>query len=84
MPFEQGSLWAESAVASILIVKLPISLGIAAPMLMSLLTTECYKDSKSHSLLMTCGAELFSLEEFFASIYAVNGHFWRILPLLEI
>jgi hypothetical protein len=65
-----------------LIVKLPISLGIAAPVLVKLITTECYKDSKSLSLLMTCGAELFSLEEFFSSIYAVNGHFWRTFAIV--
>jgi hypothetical protein len=62
-----------------LAIRLPIVVVVSAPVILDLLTGPCYLDSKSHSLLMNCGQELFSLEEFFKSAYACNGHFWRIL-----
>ncbi len=68
----------------ILAFRLPIVIVVSAPVILDLLTGPCYLDSKSHSLLMNCGQEIFSLEEFFKSAYACNGHFWRILAKLEI
>jgi hypothetical protein len=65
----------------ILAIRLPVVIVVAAPVIVDLLTGPCYLDSKSHSLLMNCGAELFSLEDFFASAYACNGHFWRIIAI---
>jgi hypothetical protein len=63
----------------ILAFRLPIVIVVSAPVMLDLLTGPCYLDSKSHSLLMNCGQEIFSLEEFFKSAYTCNGHFWRIL-----
>ena len=63
----------------VLAIRLPIVVVVSAPVMMDLLTGPCYLDSKSHSLLMNCGQEIFSLEEFFQAAYACNGHFWRIL-----
>jgi hypothetical protein len=63
----------------VLAIRLPIVVVVSAPVLMDLLTGPCFLDSKSHSLLMNCGQEIFSLEEFFKAAYACNGHFWRIL-----
>jgi hypothetical protein len=60
-------------------IRLPIVVVVSSPVLMELLTGPCYLDSKSHSLLMNCGQEIFSLEEFFQAAYACNAHFWRIL-----
>lgn len=63
----------------LLAMRLPVVIVVSSPVLLDLLTGPCYLDSKSHSLLMNCGQEIFSLEEFFKSAYACNGHFWRIL-----
>jgi len=76
-----GSLFAEVVAMAILIVRLPLVIIVASPVLMDLLTGPCYLNSMSHSLLMNCGRELFSLEDFFASAYACNGHFWRIFAI---
>jgi len=65
----------------ILAIRLPVVIVVAAPVIVDLLTGPCYLDSKSHSLLTNCGAELFSLEDFFASAYACNGHFWRVIAI---
>ena len=75
----QGSLFAEMTAMLVLAIRLPIVIVVSAPVMMELLTGPCYLDSKSHSLLMNCGQEIFSLEEFFNAAYACNGHFWRIL-----
>jgi hypothetical protein len=75
----QGSLFAEMWAMLILAIRLPIVIVVSAPVLLDLLAGPCYLDSKSHSLLMNCGQEIFSLEEFFGAAYACNGHFWRIL-----
>ena len=63
----------------LLAIRLPIVIVVSAPVIIDLLTGPCYLDSKSHSLLMNCGQEIFSLDEFFNAAYACNGHFWRIL-----
>ena len=63
----------------ILAIRLPVTIVVSAPVMLDLLTGPCFLDSKSHSLLMNCGQEIFSLEEFFKAAYACNGHFWRIL-----
>ena len=75
----QGSLFAEMISMLIFAIRLPIVIVVSAPVLLDLLTGPCYLDSKSHSLLMNCGQEIFSLEDFFKAAYACNGHFWRIL-----
>ena len=75
----QGSLFAEMFAMLVLAIRLPIVVVVSAPVLLDLLTGPCFLDSKSHSLLMNCGQEIFSLEEFFNAAYACNGHFWRIL-----
>lgn len=77
-----GSLLAEVGAMAILIVRLPLVIVVSSPVLLDLLTGPCYLDTKSHSLLMNCGQELFSLEEFFEAAYACNGHFWRILAIV--
>jgi hypothetical protein len=68
-------------VMPVLLVRLPVVLVVASPVLVELITGDCYADSKSHGLLMNCGSELFSLEGFFDSAYRCNGHFWRILSI---
>ena len=65
----------------VLLVRLPVTIMIASPVMVDLITGPCKSDSMSHSLLMNCGSELFSLEEFFDSAYRCNGHFWRILSI---
>lgn len=77
-----GSLLAESLVSAVLLVKLVVIVGVSAPKLIDLIAGPCYQDSKSHSLLMNCGAEIFSLEEFFGAVYAANGHYWRSFAIL--
>ena len=77
----QGSLIAEMFVMPVLLVRLPVTIMIASPVLVDLITGPCRSDSMRHSLLMNCGSELFSLEEFFDSAYRCNGHFWRILSI---
>lgn len=67
---------------AVLIVRLPLVIIVASPVMMQLLTGPCYLDSKFHSLLMNCGQELFSLEDFFNSVYACNGHFWRTFAIV--
>lgn len=75
----QGSLFAEMAVMPVLLLRLPLVVIVASPVIIDLLTGPCFKDSMGHSLLSNCGGELFSLEKFFDSAYRCNGHFWRIL-----
>ena len=65
----------------VLIVRLPLVILVSSPVLVDLIAGDCYADSKSHSLLMNCGSELFSLEQFFDSAYRCNSHFWRILSI---
>jgi hypothetical protein len=77
-----GSLFAEIISMAILIVRLPVVVVVASPVLVELMTGPCYLDTKHHSLLMNCGQELFSLEEFFDSAYKCNGHFWRIFAIV--
>jgi hypothetical protein len=77
-----GSLFASAANALVLFVRLPLIVIVASPKIVDLLAGPCYLDSKSHGLLMNCGAEIFSLEEFFKAAYECNGHFWRILSIL--
>jgi hypothetical protein len=77
-----GSLFAEMLAMPVLFLRLPLVVVVASPVMLQLLTGPCYLDSKSHSLLMNCGREIFSLEDFFASAYACNGHFWRIIAIV--
>jgi hypothetical protein len=76
-----GSLFAEIISMGILILRLPIVIIVSSPVIVELLTGPCYLNSLSHSLLMNCGRELFSLEEFFESAYACNAYFWRIFSM---
>ena len=66
----------------VLLARLPVTIVVASPVLVDLITSPCKSDSMRHSLLMNCGSELFSLEEFFDSAYRCNGHFWRILSII--
>jgi hypothetical protein len=77
-----GSLFAEIIAMDLLIVRLPVAILVASPVLVDLMTGPCFLDTKHHSLLMNCGQELFSLEEFFDSAYRCNGHFWRIFAIV--
>lgn len=77
-----GSLLAEVVSMAILFVRLPLVVIVASPVLLELLTGPCFLDTKHHSLLMNCGQEIFSLEEFFDSAYKCNGHFWRIFAIV--
>jgi len=77
-----GSILAEIVAMALLLVKLPIVIITAAPVITQLLTGPCFLDTKSHSLLANCGQELFSLEEFFESAYACNAYFWRSLAIV--
>jgi len=77
-----GSLFAEIFAMGILIVRLPLVVVVSSPVLMDLLTGPCYLNAMSHSLLMNCGQELFSLEAFFESAYACNKYFWGIFAVI--
>ena len=77
-----GSLLAEIVAMALLIVRLPLVIIVSSPVMLKLITGPCYLDTKFHSLLMNCGQELFSLEDFFDSAYACNGHFWRIFAIV--
>ena len=77
-----GSLVAEAVVMPILLLRLPIVIVVASPVMVQLLAGPCYLDTKSHSLLMSCGQEIFSLEDFFSSAYACNLYFWNILAVV--
>ena len=66
----------------LLIIRLPIVLVVSSPVLMDLVTGPCYLNSMSHSLLMNCGQEIFSLEAFFESAYACNKYFWSIFSIV--
>ena len=77
-----GSLFAEIAAMAVLASRLPVVLLTASPVLLDLITGTCYLDSMWHSLLMNCGSELFSLEDFFTSAYACNQYFWDILAMV--
>ena len=63
----------------VLLLRLPVTIIVASPVIMDLLTGPCYKDNMGHSLLSNCGSEIFSLEQFFDSAYRCNGYFWGIL-----
>ena len=76
-----GSLLAEVAAMALLIVRLPLVVIVSSPVLMDLVTGPCYLNSMGHSLLMNCGKEIFSLEDFFESAYACNKYFWGIFSI---
>ena len=77
-----GSFFAELFVMPVLFIRLPVSIVIASPIVIDLITGNCFLDAKGHSLLTSCGSELFALEEFFSSAYACNGHFWRSFAII--
>ena len=77
-----GSLLAEMVSMAILFVRLPLVVVVASPVLLQLLTGPCFLDTKHHRLLMNCGQDLFSLEEFFDAAYKCNAHFWRIFAMV--
>lgn len=43
----------------------------------------CAEVTKGHSLLETCGAEIFSLDETFDSLERATSHFWGILHVMS-
>ena len=77
-----GSLVAEGLRAAVFFVRLPVVIIVSAPVLVDLLAGDCYARSLNHGLLILCGAEVFSLEEFFTAAYECNGHFWRIIAII--
>mmetsp|Transcript_27618 Transcript_27618/g.57428 ORF Transcript_27618/g.57428 Transcript_27618/m.57428 type:complete len:313 (-) Transcript_27618:107-1045(-) len=74
-----GSLLAEIVVMPALLLRLPVTIIVASPVIIDLLTGPYYKDNMGHSLPSNCDSELFSLEQFFDSAYRCNGYFWGIL-----
>ena len=77
-----GSLFAEIFVMPVLFVRLLISIVVASPVMIDLIAGKCYLDAKGHSLLSSCGSELFSMEDFFSSAYACSGYFWRAFAII--
>ena len=77
-----GSLIAEATRALVFFVRLPVVIIVSGPVILDLIGGDCPLRSLSHGMLMNCGAELFSLEDFFTAAYACNGHFWRIISIL--
>ena len=78
-----GSFFAEIFVLPVLFVRLPISIVVASPVIIDLITGKCYLDAKGHSLISSCGSELFSMEDFFSSAYSCSGYFWRAFAIIS-
>jgi len=77
-----GSLMAEAANSVVFFVRLPVNLLLSFPVVLDLTGGKCPLLSRGHSVLKTCGSELLSLEDFFASIYRCNTLFWMAFDIV--
>jgi hypothetical protein len=77
-----GSLVAEATNSVLFFIRLPLNLLLSFPIILDLAGGKCPLLKRGHSVLKTCGSELLSLEDFFASVYRCNTHFWMIFNIV--
>ena len=77
-----GSIAANAAVSLTLLVQLPLNIVVGLPVAIPLLNGLCPAVTGGHYLLQTCGAELFSLDDFFSAVYQANSLFFQGIALI--
>ena len=75
-----GSLAAEAFVSMWLLVRLPLNVVLGLPLRLS--GEACPVVTRGHSLLKVCGAELLSLDDFFAAVFRCNTLFWQAFTII--
>ena len=63
-----GSIAAESMAALVLLIELPLNVVVGLPVALPLLGNSCPILNRGHTLLRTCGADLVSLDDYFAAL----------------
>jgi len=77
-----GSLLSEAVASIIYILRLPINLLLSFPVILQLTGGKCPLLNRGHSVLKSCGSELLSLDDFFASIFRCNTLFWMTFNII--
>lgn len=82
---EFGSMGAEVLLAGVFLAKMPIDTVLYLPGIINLWSkgVVCPLQSRGHSILQQCGANAFSLEDFFSSLQTATNLFWSSLTFLS-
>jgi hypothetical protein len=78
-----GSFFAEIAVAGVELVRKILDIVIMIPVLVQVWGEQenCPLVTHGHTLMLKCGTDLLSLDEFFDSVNRANAHFWRAFSI---
>lgn len=74
-----GSMLTESISALVYLVRMPLFVVTYLPLIIDY---RCPALSHGHSILQTCGSELFSLDDMFASLFRFNALFWQTFAII--
>lgn len=77
-----GSMLAEAANAIVFLIRMPINVFLSSPSILEFAANKCPLLNRGHHLLKNCGKELFSLEDFFSSVYRANALFWQSFSII--
>lgn len=82
---EFGSMAAEVLLAGVFLIKMPIDTVLYLPGIINLWSKGivCPLQTRGHSVLQQCGANAFSLEDFFSSLQTATNLFWSSLTFLS-
>ena len=77
---EFGSLLMELVIAGLFLVKMPVDAVVYTPGVINLWSsgTVCSLQTHGHSVLQNCGADLFSLDDFFDALQRATNIFWSM------
>jgi hypothetical protein len=78
-----GSFFAEVAVAGVELVRKVLDIAIMIPALVQVWGEQenCPLVTHGHTLMLKCGTDLLSLDEFFDAVNRANAHFWRAFSI---
>ena len=74
-----GSLWANAWNSVIWFLRMPLFVLLYLPVMSDF---TCPLQSHGHSILQTCGKDLFSLDNMFSSLFALNSNFWQSFAII--
>ncbi len=79
-----GSFFAEVLVSGIELVRKTLDIMIMVPVLVQVWGEQetCPLMTHGHTLMLKCGADLLSLDDFFDALNRANGHFWRAFSIV--
>ena len=78
LPSHIGNLGAEVLVAGVEIVRKILDVVLVLPALVQMWDRQesCPLVTRGHTLMLKCGSDLFSLDDFFDALNRANAHFW--------